>query len=286
MNKSRPPGKLKQRVLTALFLLLLVIAAMVYLPSLWLAVVFGAFILFAGWEWAALSGFSATAPRLVYIVALGLGGAIGFWTIERLPNATLVVLIVAICWWIWAFFDLVRHPRAATGVFGSTTGKLFAGMLVLLPPWLAVIYLHRTDSMSPAVMLFLFAVVWIADTSAYFVGRAWGKTRLAPGVSPGKTVEGLVGALAAVIVVAYFCGTMIWKLQARMLFTWVVVAVLALFFSVLGDLVESKVKRLADMKDSGNWLPGHGGVLDRIDALTAAAPTFALGWMLFLRPEA
>ncbi len=259
---------------------------MVYLPSPWLAAVFGVFILIAAWEWATLSGLNFTAKRVSYVFVLALAGMVSVWLVWQFPPFIVPVLALAIFWWAWEFFDLVRRQANAGGVFQAVPGKLLAGALVLLPAWLAAVYLHQKDPMSPALVLFLFAIVWVADTSAYFVGRAWGKRQLAPRVSPGKTVEGLFGALVAVLVLAYFCGTMVWKLESRMLLTWLIVAVFALLFSVLGDLVESKLKRIAGMKDSGTWLPGHGGVLDRIDALTAAAPAFALGWILFLGSEA
>jgi phosphatidate cytidylyltransferase len=132
-------------------------------------------------------------------------------------------------------------------------------------------------------MLFAFTLVWLADSAAYFVGKTWGHTPLAPRISPGKTIEGLLGGVAAVVVLAYFCGTMIWQLNGYSLILWVLLANVTMLFSVVGDLVESKLKRLAGTKDSGSGLPGHGGFLDRIDSLTAAIPTFAFGWVLFLK---
>ena len=253
---------------------------MIYLPSSWLGVVLGIFILVGAWEWAALSGLQALPHRIAYVVLLGtMAGmtSVGIW---RFPALAIAIAAVAAIWWIWAFFDLVRRAEGSSGMFHSVIGRLVGGAFVLIPAWFAAVYLHRIDPISPAILLFFFALVWVADTSAYFVGKRWGKTSLAPRVSPGKTVEGLFGALVAVILLAYFCGAMIWELQALNLFAWVVVAVCASLFSVLGDLVESKLKRLAGAKDSGHWLPGHGGVLDRIDAITAAAPVFALGWAL------
>lgn len=285
VNKSRPPGRLKQRVLTTLILLPSIVGAMVFLPSAWLGAVLGAFILVGAWEWASLAGLSHPGQQIIYVLFLGVTAVIASLAVWHTPTLVLVVTALATVWWIWAFFGLVRGAEATEGMFHSMASRLLSGGFVLIPAWLAVLYLHRTDPISPSVLLFLFVLVWIADTSAYFVGKIWGKTRLAPRVSPGKTVEGLLGALVAVVVLAYFCGTMIWELQALTLLAWVTVAVVALLFSVLGDLVESKLKRLAGVKDSGSWLPGHGGVLDRIDALTAAAPIFVLGWALVLGAE-
>jgi phosphatidate cytidylyltransferase len=240
VNKSRPPGKLKQRVLTALVLLPLIVAAMIYLPSSWLGVVLGVFILVGAWEWAALSGLQALSHRIIYVMLLGIMAGITSVAIWRFPALAIAITAVAAIWWVWAFFDLVRRAEGSSGMFHSMIGRLIGGAFVLVPAWLAAVYLHRIDPISPAILLFFFALVWIADTSAYFVGKTWGKTRLAPRVSAGKTVEGLCGALMAVILLAYFCGVMIWELQGLNLFAWVVVAVCASLFSVLGDLVESK----------------------------------------------
>jgi phosphatidate cytidylyltransferase len=130
------------------------------------------------------------------------------------------------------------------------------------------------------LLLFILVMVGVADTAAYAAGHAFGRTKLAPTVSPGKTVEGVLGGAVGVVLLSYFCGTMLWHFAGRQLAEWVGMTVLAGLVSVIGDLSESKLKRVAGVKDSGTLLPGHGGILDRIDAVTAAAPVFTWGWLL------
>ncbi len=283
MSKSNPPGKLRQRVLTALLLLPLTVAAVLYLPTAWLGVLLSIPVLLAADEWVQLAGWAGARERWVYVLFIALLGGLAAWETSVYAYSVLVLTSLALLWWIYGFVDLWRHADRASGPYRSRGGRLIIGALVLVPAWLAALHLHRMGTMGPALVLYAFVLVWIADTSAYFVGRAWGRTPLAPKVSPGKTVEGLCGALVSVVVVAYFCGTMIWRLSGRLLGGWILLAVATVLVSVVGDLVESKLKRVAGVKDSGTWLPGHGGVLDRIDALIAAIPVFAWGWTLFLK---
>lgn len=238
-------------------------------------------MLAGAWEWSALAGLRRAHARALYLLALALPAG-GFALAPEQSSATVWIGGVALFWWIWTLIDLVRAGSAPSGLLASVPGRLLAGALVLLPTWLACVELRTVDPLRPTLLLYLFALVWAADSSAYFVGRQWGKRRLAPTISPGKTVEGLVGAACAVVVLATVCGKMVWQFNGYALFLWVGLALSTLGFSVVGDLVQSKLKRLAGVKDSGTWLPGHGGVLDRIDALTAAAPVFLIGWITFV----
>jgi phosphatidate cytidylyltransferase len=249
----------------------------------WLGLVLALFVLLAAWEWALLAGVKSPLVRALYLVALALLGIASVFALRHHPHTVVTIIDLAAMWWVAALFDLILCGPAASGAFRSVSGRLTVGALVLLPAWLSSLYLQWADPRRPALILFVFALVWVADSSAYFVGRAWGRMKLASGISPGKTVEGLLGAAAAVVVLSYFYGTMVWQLSDKVLLLWMAVAIVTLLFSVVGDLVESKLKRLAGVKDSGSWLPGHGGVLDRIDALTAAAPVFTVGWTLLLR---
>jgi phosphatidate cytidylyltransferase len=151
-------------------------------------------------------------------------------------------------------------------------------VVVLLPTWVALLYLHARG---PAVLLGVMAVVWTADTAAYFAGRQFGRHKLAPAISPGKTWEGVAGALAAL---AIYAAVLSQQTTMPLLPLFLMVAGL-LYSSVLGDLYESWIKRVAGMKDSGTLLPGHGGVLDRIDALTSTLP-IATGMLMWLEHSA
>ncbi|MEE9158992.1 MAG: hypothetical protein V3U60_11465, partial [Gammaproteobacteria bacterium] len=131
--------------MTALVLLPLIVAAMIYLPSSWLGVVLGIFILVAAWEWAALSGLQALPHRIIYVVSLGIVAgmtSVGIW---RFPGLAVAIVAVAAVWWVWAFFDLVRRSEGSSGMFHSVTRRLVSGAFVLIPAWLAAIYLHRID---------------------------------------------------------------------------------------------------------------------------------------------
>ncbi len=274
---------LKQRILTALVLALLLVATVFYLPPVWVAVVFGLLITAAAWEWTTLAGLTRLWHRGVYTGLLVLMGGAGVLWVLRQPSIILPLLIVVIVWWLWALIGLVFRSNAHNGMFFSSSGKITSGFFILIPAWMAALFLHSEDPSSPAALLFIFLLVWVADIAAYFAGRAYGKMKLAPNVSPGKTVEGLLGGLLAAVLLALVYGAIVWGLKAGELALWAVLAVVVTLFSVVGDLVESKFKRIAGMKDSSHLLPGHGGVLDRIDAFTGAVPVFVLGWMYLVK---
>lgn len=267
---------LKIRVLTAIVLIALVLAALMLLPTVWLGAAVGAVVLLAAWEWTALCGVRDLMLRSVYLLVLAVIG-VSITTLPALP-----VLSVGVAWWVWEAQRVWRRRALATPLKDSGLFMQLRGFFILLPAWYAILYLHQADPRSPLVLLFLFVLVWLADTGAYFAGSLFGKIKLAPGVSPGKTFEGVLGGLAAVAVAALAGGVFIWRMSAETLALWLAIVLVATVFSVMGDLVESQAKRVAGVKDSGRLLPGHGGLLDRIDAFSAAAPPFALGWMLFV----
>lgn len=268
---------LKKRIITVLLLVPPLLAALYYLPPLGIAVMFGVFMAVGAWEWAALSGLSG-AHRIGYVVLVIALGIAALMAAFRIPYVDKILLAVAGLWWLYALFELQRD---ADSVYHSRRGRLIAGLLVLIPTWVAASVLHAADPHRPNALLFILVLVALADSGAYAAGHAFGRTKLAPSISPGKTVEGVAGGLLAVLLLAYFCGTMVWQFQGAVLGAWMLLAAVTALVSVVGDLAESKVKRVAGVKDSGNLLPGHGGVLDRVDAITAAAPVFTLGWLLW-----
>ncbi len=278
---------LKRRILTAFIVIPPLVAALFYFPPGWIAVLFGLFIAAAAWEWATLSGMRAFLSRAAYVLLLLILGAAGLYSVLQLPSPIASFLVSAGLWWLWALAELIGRRDVHKGMFATAPGRMVGGLLVLIPPWVAAIYLLGIDSGHPrALLLFLLVLVWVADTAAYAAGSFFGRTRLAPRVSPGKTVEGVVGGVAGAVLLAWLCGTMVWKFEPGMLARWIGLAVVTSLFSVVGDLTESKLKRIAGVKDSGHLFPGHGGVLDRIDALTAAAPVFLLGVIALMKFDA
>lgn len=268
-------GNLKRRILTAIALLIPLIAALYLLPTVWLVPLFGIVVFAAALEWAALIGLRGTGRVSYALIIVGLGTALTLAVLGR-PALVWPVLWVAAAWWLWAFIELGRDR----GLYYRRFTQALAGALVLIPMWVGAIFLHAADAQRPLALLFVLVAVWVADSLAYFAGKNFGRTKLAPRVSPGKTVEGVLGALVGVVLMAYLYGTIPLRFEGMRLAGWLGLAMFVTLVSVLGDLAESKVKRVAGVKDSGTLLPGHGGVLDRIDALTAAIPIFALGWLM------
>lgn len=273
---------LRQRIATAVVLVPPLVVALFLLPAPGVVILLGAFVAAGAWEWAALSGLPR-AGRAGYCVVVLLAGAAAIGAGLKHPGVLHGVLALALLWWLGTLYEL-RRPRG--GMLGAASGRLAAGLLTLVPAWAALAWLHLADAAPPLLLLFVLLLAVAADTGAYFAGRAFGRTRLAPAISPGKTVEGVIGGAVAVVLLAGFYGTMAFDLQGPALVLWVALAVVSGLVSVLGDLSESKLKRVAGAKDSGSLLPGHGGVLDRIDALSAAAPAFAWGWLILFDARA
>ncbi len=274
---------LKQRILTAVFLIPPLIAALFYLSLSWITLLFAVFIAAAAWEWAGLSGLRRVPAKTVYVICLMLFGLLSLNAIPNRQDLVLSLFSAAVLWWLWALVELMTRKEMNRGMFSSVPGRLVGGFLVLVPLWVASVYLLAVDENKPRVLLYLFVLVWVADTAAYFAGSLLGKTKLAPHISPGKTLEGVAGGVLGVVLLAWLCGTILWKFEGTRLALWTGLSVITALISVAGDLTESKLKRIAGVKDSGKLLPGHGGVLDRIDALTAAVPLFALGAIFFFK---
>ncbi len=274
---------LKKRILTAVLLIPPLVAALFYLPIPWITVLFGLFIAAAAWEWAALSDLRRPLSKLTYVFCLLLVGVAGVYGVLQRPSLIASFVTAAVLWWLWALVELISRKEVHQGMFSTMAGRIVGGFLVLIPLWASAVYLLAVDMERPRTLLFLFVLVWVADTAAYFTGSLLGKTKLAPHISPGKTVEGVAGGVMGAVLLAWLCGTMLWKFDSEQLVRWIGLAVIAVLFSVVGDLTESKLKRVAGVKDSGSLLPGHGGMLDRIDALSAAAPVFVLGGMILLK---
>lgn len=255
---------LRQRIVTALALGVLVVAAIFWLPSGVTTAVITLLMLAGAWEWSAFPGFKHPIARVAYVAAVA--ACIGLIWREGIgsPRAD-QLLPAALIWWIVAFFWVIAWPGHV-----SRASAALAGVLVIVPAWLALVRLHHS---APYWLLFLLLLVVAADVGAYFVGRKFGRRKLAPKVSPGKTWEGVGGGVAAAAVIVAI-GTVVFSVEVPLFVAVCAVVVLA---AIVGDLTESMFKRHAGLKDSGTLLPGHGGVLDRVDSVTAAAPIFLLG---------
>jgi len=271
---------LKQRLLTALILIPLVVWAVLGLSTPVLSLILVLFVLLGSWEWARLIGLQSTLARLSYVAFIAMLLYLSKFLLVTSENFIFAALVVAGLWWLIGTAWVFRY-RGEIGLKPADTHiGLFIGVLVLIPTWLAMIYIHAFSEHGPAMLLFVLVLIWAADSGAYFAGRKFGKHKLAPQVSPGKTIEGLVGGLVAA---ALFSVVGVGNFDLPVLggIGFVVLSVIVMLFSVIGDLFESLFKRRASLKDSGQLLPGHGGVLDRIDSLTAAAPIFALALAVF-----
>jgi phosphatidate cytidylyltransferase len=255
---------LKKRVLTALTLAPLVLLVILWLPHQATTGVLALLVLAGAWEWSAFPGFKSYSARVLYVCAVALCVA-ALWFLEVTRHDMSRVLAGALVWWVVALVWIALFPG-----WVSRSSTAVAGFLVLIPAWLALVRLHAHERQ---MLLFLLLLVVAADIGAYFGGRRFGRNKLAPKVSPGKTWEGVIGGLAAAALMTGI-GIGWFKVSAMPFFVLCVIAVLA---SIVGDLTESLFKRHAGLKDSGTLLPGHGGVLDRVDSVTAAAPVFLIG---------
>ena len=266
---------LKARIATALLLAALVIVVLLFLPPIVAGVLIGMAVFAAGWEWASFARLTSKAARFAYAtgVVLVLAGA---EVLSRDPARLELLLRVAAAWWLVAFVWLAVRAQS-----GGPLAAGVVGFFVLVPAGLGLAHLVALQPHGQLLLLYMLVLIAAADVGAYFGGRAFGRLRLAPHVSPGKTWEGFAsGMLAAAAIGA--AGALLFEVP---FWPWLFLCELVALVSVVGDLTESMFKRHVGLKDSGSLLPGHGGVLDRIDSLTAAAPTFLLGLMaLGLRP--
>jgi phosphatidate cytidylyltransferase len=255
---------LRQRVITALILAPCVIFVILWVPHPITTAVLALLVAAGAWEWSAFPGFTHTSTRLAYVafIAACLGVA---WYAGVDSAGSSLLLYASLAWWVLALLWIAFAPASVNRGTAAV-----AGLFALVPVWLALVRLH---AQGPQLMLFLLLLVVAADIGAYFAGRAFGTHKLAPRVSPGKTWEGVGGGLAAAALMAA-CGVWWFNMDTVPFMALCIVVAIA---SVVGDLTESMFKRHAGLKDSGSLLPGHGGVLDRVDSVTAAAPVFLIG---------
>ena len=273
---------LKARIITALILVPLAVAGLFFLPPSGFALFTGFIVFLGAWEWGNMAGLASPGGRILYALAVALAMYLIY------PANPEYVLWIALAGWALSFWFVKRYPKG-TELWRSVAARCALGVVVLLPTWVGLCQL-RTGQFQIGeyqgnllLILYVLCIVWVADVGAYFAGRAFGRAKLAPNVSPGKSWAGVWGGLGSVslfsILVSLGVGSSV-KNTVLLL----VVSLAAAAVSVLGDLLESMLKRHRGIKDSGQLLPGHGGIMDRIDSLTAAIPMFAflsiqLGWL-------
>lgn len=267
-----------RRVLTAALLIPVMIGTVLWLPAPALSVVLAIVAGVAAWEWGGLGGPGDWRGRLLYPAALLPALFLAEWLRQRgfLPW----MVAAGLLWWLYALHVVIGYQRGTWHGSANLLRRFAWCFMVLVPAWISLVGIRSEGAWGIPYLLFLFVLIWIADSAAYFAGRRYGRRRLADRVSSGKTVEGVLAALLAGIA-AGLGYAVIMKLRGMEIIAMLIISAFTVLMSVLGDLAESLVKREASVKDSGSWLPGHGGVLDRIDSLTAAAPVYLAGlWCL------
>ena len=261
---------LKLRILTALALIPLVVLAVLYLPPAYFAALLGMIALLGAWEWGKMAFPQSVFLQRGFLVLLALLMVISWISLS--DTLVISVSVVAGLWWLWVIRKIFHFDNDAS--FSQATWMI-CGLMVLLPFWLAMVAI-RDLFFEPEMLMFLLLMVWIADSGAYFVGRWKGRVKLAPRVSPGKSREGALGGLVSCLLFAVIYSVFSDLFESLALWQLLLISSVLVIGSVFGDLAESLFKRISNIKDSGQLLPGHGGILDRIDSLTLGAPLFLL----------
>lgn len=286
---------LKQRIITALLLIPIALYCVFLLPLWGFSLFIQAVIMMGAWEWSPLMGVRRKPARAAYVVFIGAIIGVLSWLVPLgdlwgddgvLNSVTYYTIVLGGVWWVIALALIVNYPssrrvwsrtRAIVGVFG---------VLIFIPTWAALMTVRSINFddnpyFGGWVVLFILLLVWAADVGAYFAGVRYGRNKMMPAVSPGKTMEGLCGGVTLAFVVMMVVSH--WtKVPADQFTGYYLTGLFTVVASVFGDLNESMFKRSAGVKDSGSILPGHGGILDRIDSLTAAVPVFTLAYLEFL----
>ena len=302
---------LKQRIITATLLATFVVLAVFELPNDYFSLLIALIILVGAHEWLNLTGVTDKKKRALFFVALiGSMLFIHFWTylleiaagtldflaekykfvledVRKQSGLLEWLMLPAIIFWVIAMLSIRNSPEGVLKLELSPFKQAAIGWFILLMSWMALSRLH--SFYGAGTTMYFLVLIWVADIAAFFTGKKWGKNKLSPEISPGKTVEGMYGALGASIVyalavlitVSAMTGNGLGeKLAIMSIADFTLLSVLSVLISIYGDLFFSAVKRRAGVKDSGSLLPGHGGILDRIDSLIAAAPLFYAGFTL------
>ncbi|OQK18664.1 phosphatidate cytidylyltransferase [Methyloprofundus sedimenti] len=284
---------LLQRVITASVLAPLVVLAIFILPHVYFSLVWGVVLLIAAWEWANLAEVKTVFGKVLYLFTLLIPMLfLHFWTqileiLVQLTNWPEIrnysvgiefLMIPAVLFWFWIMLKIRKSGAELLELKLSLGKRLFIGGFVLIIAWFFLSRLMVLEE--PAMTMYLFLLIWAADIAAYFAGKKFGITKLAIEISPGKTVEGMYGAIAAAVVMG-LCFTLYFGFSVLSIIDFVLLSAITVLVSIYGDLFFSAAKRIRGVKDSGSILPGHGGILDRLDSFIAAIPIFYAGvWFI------
>ncbi len=290
---------LLQRILTALLLIPLIVSAVFYLPSTpyfsYFSILLAIIVLIGGWEWTNLISMDKLWMKISFLLFLLLPMiGVTLWTQFLELMATLLewqelkeysgaiewTVFAAVLFWVLVMILIRKVPTALLQLQMRVRYKALIGWFVLFSAWMFATRLHTLYGAE--MMMYFLLLIWIADIAAYFVGKKWGKEKLCPDISPGKTIAGMYGALGSALLTAIGLG-LFYKFPLLNASDFTLLSILTVLISIYGDLFFSLVKRQKGVKDSGTLLPGHGGILDRIDSIIAAAPFFYAGVFLISR---
>ncbi|SJM89688.1 phosphatidate cytidylyltransferase [Crenothrix polyspora] len=286
---------LLQRIITAAILIPLVVLAVLKLPTEYFSLIFAVIMLLGAWEWTNLIDMTSVLKRGLFLLLLIVPMlVIHFWTqILELASITFDIpevrdysgvlewlVIPPVLFWIVSMVLIRNAPSNVLKLQLKPRNKVFLGAFILFSAWMFLSRLHALND--PKMTLYFLVLIWSADIAAYFVGKKYGISKLAPEISPGKTIAGMYGALGAAVVCAVGFG-LIFDFYFVFILDFVLLSAVTVLISIYGDLFFSAVKRIRGVKDTGAILPGHGGILDRLDSLIAAVPLFYAGISLIYR---
>jgi len=260
------------RVITAVILASIVIALILKLENIWFALICGLIVLLALWEWAVLKQQSFIVFLLSTIPLTVL-----FFVGREYQNLLMILSLLSSQIWIVIAIDIMLNKLES---FYSALNSYVMGVFLMSGVWSALVLIHGWIDGGPMFLISVLLMIWAADCFAYLVGKNYGHRKLAPEISPGKTYEGFCGGVLGTLILALVTGVILLNLSGVQLLLWVGLGLFISVIGIIGDLYESRLKRIAGVKDSGRILPGHGGILDRIDSMIVAMPMVAIGWYL------
>jgi len=269
---------LKHRLLTAFILGPLVLWGIYALPELYFLLFVLLLVTMGAWEWSAFAGWNHKSSRSIFTaLSAALYSSILWFNHIEINQA---VILISLVWWLLCIPLLISFPFKQSHLLQKKLIKAIVGILLLLATLISMVMIRNNPNYGSEYILYLIFIIWFADSGAYFAGRSLGKNKLIPNVSPGKTWEGVVGAIVVTFIVS-IASLYILDIPSSDSILFIIVTFVTVVYSIVGDLSESMFKRMENIKDSGNILPGHGGILDRIDSMMSAFPIFFAGlWLM------